>query len=117
MIAAAVPAKDFRGAKQRLAGLLTSEERASLARTMLEDVLAVVTASPVGSVYLVTSDPEVMACARQFPVEIIAEEQSAGHTAAVARAQTVAVAAGADCFLTVPGDVPAVTVEELTAIA
>jgi 2-phospho-L-lactate guanylyltransferase len=116
MIVAAIPAKGFRHAKQRLVGILTSTERASLARMMLEDVLAVVTASPLGSVYVVTSEPEVAACARQFPVQILIEERSAGHTAAIARAQAVAAVAGADCFLTVPGDVPAVTVEEITAM-
>ena len=37
---AAVPVKEFTGAKQRLAALLTPEQREMLAATMLEDVLA-----------------------------------------------------------------------------
>ena len=37
---AAVPVKEFTGAKQRLAALLTPAQREILAATMLEDVLA-----------------------------------------------------------------------------
>ena len=37
---AAVPVKEFTGAKQRLAALLTPDQREILAATMLEDVLA-----------------------------------------------------------------------------
>jgi 2-phospho-L-lactate guanylyltransferase len=116
IVVAAVPAKDFRDAKHRLVGILTPGERAGLARVMLEDVLGVVSAGLFHSVYVVTGDAEVIACARQFRVEIIAEERSAGHTAAVSHAQAVALATGADCFLTIPGDVPDVTAAELRAL-
>ncbi len=113
---AAVPAKEFVDAKQRLAGLLTAAERAALARAMLEDVLAAVCAAPLQAVWVVTRDPDVIACVRRFPVEVLAENVSRGHSAAVALAQAAAVSRGADLFLTVPGDAPGVTPAELRAM-
>jgi 2-phospho-L-lactate guanylyltransferase len=113
---AAVPAKDFRDAKHRLASLLAPDERAALAQAMLEDVLGVVCAAPFDAVWVVTDAAEVIACARRFPVEILAEEPSGGHTEAVAGAQARARARGLDCFVTVPGDVPGVVAGELAAL-
>jgi 2-phospho-L-lactate/phosphoenolpyruvate guanylyltransferase len=113
---AAVPAKDFGAAKQRLGARLGAAERAALARAMLEDVLDAVCAASFQTVLVVTRDPEVEACVSRFPVEVLREESSRGHTAAVALAQAAAVARGADAFVTVPGDVPEVTPAELRAM-
>jgi 2-phospho-L-lactate guanylyltransferase len=112
----AVPARDFADAKHRLAGLLAPAERAALARAMLEDVLAAAGAAPLAAVSVVTRDPEVIACAGRFPVEVLTEAANRGHSEAVALAQAAAVARGADAFLTVPGDVPALTAAELGAL-
>ena len=46
-------------------------------------------------------------------VRPLAEDANRGHTAAVARAQAEAVRLGARVFLTIPGDVPCVTAEEI----
>jgi len=113
---AAVPVKDFADAKQRLGSLLTPVERAALARTMLEDVLAALCASPVDVVYVVTRDPEVTERVRDFRVEIVEEPANRGHSEAVALAQAAASARWADLFLTVPGDVPDVTAGEVRAM-
>jgi 2-phospho-L-lactate guanylyltransferase len=113
---AAVPVRDFAAAKQRLASVLTPAERAALARAMTEDVLAALTAVPLDAVWVVTGDAEVAAVARQFGASEVHEASSLGHTAAVARAQALAAHRGAESFLTVPGDVPAVTADEIEAV-
>jgi 2-phospho-L-lactate guanylyltransferase len=113
---AAIPVRDFATAKQRLAGVLVPEERGALARAMLEDVLGAVCAAPVRMVYVVSGDPDVRAVAARFPVSILDEDVLRGHSEAVALAQAVAARAGADTFVTIPGDVPGVTADELSAM-
>ena len=117
MIVAAVPAKGFAAAKQRLAGVLKPAERARLARTMLADVLAAVTAARLDRAWVVTADPEVCALAAAAGLEPLREEASRGHTAAVALAQARADALGARVFVTIPGDAPLVTAAEIDALA
>lgn len=89
----AVPIKDLTHAKQRLTSVLCVGERGELARAMLGDVLRALGAEPV------------------------AEAENRGHTAAVALAQAEAARRGVRVFLTVPGDVPCVTADELRQLA
>jgi 2-phospho-L-lactate guanylyltransferase len=112
-VAVAVPVRDFATAKQRLAPVLDPAERSALARAMLEDVLAALAGAPLDAPWVVTGDAEVEAVARHAGAEVLREATSDGHTEAVARAQALAATRGADLFLTVPGDVPAVTAEEI----
>jgi 2-phospho-L-lactate guanylyltransferase len=112
----AVPVKDLANAKQRLIPALSPSERRELARAMLEDVLDAAVAALPGAVLVVTMDPEVQAVARGLGVECLAESANRGHTAAVAFAQREAVVRGAARFLTLPGDVPCVTAQEITAL-
>jgi 2-phospho-L-lactate guanylyltransferase len=116
MIVAAIPVKDFVDAKQRLAPVLDAAQRRALARVMLLDVLRAVGAAGLDRVWVVTREPEVGALAREFGAEPLAEAENRGHTAAVAAAQAAAVDAGADAFLTIPGDVPCVTSGEIRAL-
>jgi 2-phospho-L-lactate guanylyltransferase len=69
------------------------------------------------SVLIVTTDVEVQALARTLGVECLVESGNRGHTAAVAFAQREATARGASHFLTLPGDVPCATPEEVTTLA
>jgi 2-phospho-L-lactate/phosphoenolpyruvate guanylyltransferase len=115
-VVAAVPAKGFGVAKQRLGTALGPAERAALARAMLEDVLEALCAAPFQAVLVVTRDRAVEACAGRFPVEVLREDSSRGHTAAVALAQAAAAGRGADAFVTIPGDVPEATPAELRAM-
>jgi len=116
VIVAAVPARDFATAKQRLARVLRADERAALARAMLEDVLAATCGACVETVLVVTADPLVSACARACGAVVLPEAAARGHTDAVARAQAVAVERGADLFLTIPGDVPCATTDEIETV-
>lgn len=113
MIVAAIPVKDFGDAKQRLVRVLDADQRRALARAMLVDVLRAVAAAGLDRVWVVTREPEVTALAHAFGVEPLAEAENRGHTAAVAAAQAAAQRAGADAFLTIPGDVPCVTTDEI----
>ena len=116
MIVAAVPAKDLADAKQRLVSVLSPVDRAELARAMLRDVLRALTAAPLDAVWVVTRDPGVEAVARAAGVGVLPETQNRGHTAAVALAQREATRAGARCFVTIPGDVPCITRDEVVAL-
>lgn len=108
-----MPVKDLVNAKQRLIPALSPAERMALARAMLHDVLRALTAAPLDARAVVTRDPEVGAIARDYGVDVIAEDVNRGHTAAVAAAQAAAVRAGARVFATIPGDTPCVTAEEI----
>ena len=109
----AVPVKDLTHAKQRLMGVLSAAERGELARAMLRDVLRALAAAELEGAWVITRDPAAAAIARELGAEPIAEAENRGHTAAVALAQAEAVKRGARTFVTVPGDVPCVTAEEL----
>jgi 2-phospho-L-lactate/phosphoenolpyruvate guanylyltransferase len=113
VIVAAVPVKDLVNAKQRLVPALGAAERAALAAAMLEDVLTALAAARLDRVWVVTREPAVDVVARARGAEPLAEDANRGHTAAVARAQAEAVRLGARVFLTIPGDVPCVTAEEI----
>ena len=117
MIVAAVPVKDLENAKQRLVRLLTPGERSELARAMLGDVLRALAAARLDRVWIVTSELTVAMIAFPLGAQPLAETENRGHTAAVARAQAEAVQVGASIFITVPGDVPCVTAEEIRALA
>ncbi len=116
MIIAAIPVKDLAHAKQRLVGALEGEQRMDLARAMLRDVLRAVVGAGLDAVWVVTRDDEVAAIARRLGAEPLAEDASRGHTAAVAFAQRLARERGARGLVTIPGDVPCVTAEEVAAL-
>ncbi|HJV58735.1 MAG TPA: 2-phospho-L-lactate guanylyltransferase, partial [Methylomirabilota bacterium] len=115
-VVAAVPVKDLVNAKQRLVPALSPAERRELARAMLGDVLEAVVAALPGSVVVVTTDVEVQALARAAGAQCWIESANRGHTAAVAFAQEQAAARGATRFLTIPGDVPCVTADEVSIL-
>ena len=113
---AAVPVKDLENAKQRLVPVLSPAERRNLARTMLEDVLDALSEASLDTVLVVTRDPDVIALARQLHASVLEEPDNRGHTEAVALAQRLAADTGAQRFLTIPGDVPQVTPQEIAAV-
>ncbi len=116
MKVAVVPAKDFGSAKQRLARALPGDARSGLARAMLEDVLAALAAAALDRIIVVTPDPGVAALAERYGATVLEERESAGHTAAVGRGLAACRELGARLMLTVPGDVPCLTTEEVRAI-
>jgi 2-phospho-L-lactate guanylyltransferase len=113
---AAVPVKEFAGAKQRLAPLLTPEQRQALAAAMVEDVLAVLADAPLAGVIVNTVDPLATELARRFGARVVTDNARDGHTGAVAAMARILAAEGREAMLTVPGDIPRVTASEIAAV-
>jgi 2-phospho-L-lactate/phosphoenolpyruvate guanylyltransferase len=112
-----VPVKNLDAAKQRLAAVLTREQRTELARAMLKDVchaIAEVPARP--QVALVTSDPYASRLARQCGFDIIHDGANLGETEAIEMATGEAEKRGAEFTLVIPGDIPLVTSAEISAV-
>lgn len=73
-VSAIIPVKHLGFAKQRLSDALSAGERRELARWMLEDVLAMVKATPVVSDLIIAScDPEVARIAEREKFRIISD--------------------------------------------
>ena len=113
---AAVPVKEFAGAKQRLASLLTPEQRQALAAAMLEDVLAALVDSPLAGIMVNTVDPIAGELARRYGARVVTEGARDGHTGAVMAMARILGGEGREGMLTVPGDIPRVTSAEIAAI-
>lgn len=113
---AVIPVKELDGAKQRLAGFLSPDERHRLAVTMLEEVLtALASATRLAGVALVTLDPHATAIARQHNWRVITEGARTSHTGAVDAGRSILAAEGIAGILTLPGDIPATTGAEIDA--
>jgi 2-phospho-L-lactate guanylyltransferase len=112
-ICAVVPVKETRAAKQRLAGILTSEQRQLLAQTMFEDVLsALAQTAGLAAILVATVDRAIAEIAGRYGAEVSEEAASEGHTAAVAAAAGRLDASGFD-LLTVPADIPLLQSEDI----
>jgi 2-phospho-L-lactate guanylyltransferase len=114
---AILPVKEMAGAKQRLAPLLSPEERIVLMQMMLRDVLAALSAAQgLAGIALVTLDPWAQALAQEHGARIITQGAREGHTGAVTSAAAVLQAEGVAAILTLPGDVPALKTPEIEAL-
>ncbi|MCA3365589.1 MAG: 2-phospho-L-lactate guanylyltransferase [Roseomonas sp.] len=112
-----LPVKEMVGAKQRLAPLLSPEERMALMQMMLRDVLAALSAAQgLAGIAVVTLDPWAQALAGAHGARIITEAARAGHTGAVTAAASVLQAEGVAAILTLPGDIPAAQTLEIEAL-
>ena len=112
---AAVPVKEFAGAKQRLSTLLTAAQRQALAAAMLEDVLAALIEAPLAGIMVNTVDPLATDLARRYGAQVVTDGAHDGHTGAVTAMARILAAEGHD-MLTVPGDIPRVTAAEIGAV-
>ena len=82
-----VPIRSFRAGKGRLASVLPDAERAALARSLAEGVLAAAAPLPV---YVVTSDDEVVAFASERGAKVVADPGSLNGAADAGRAAVAA---------------------------
>ena len=112
---AAVPVKEFAGAKQRLSHLLTLSQRGALAAAMLEDVLAALAQAPLAGIVVNTVDPLATELALRYRARVVTDGARDGHTGAVSAMARLLAAEGSD-MLTVPGDIPRVTAMEIAAV-
>ncbi len=115
--AAVIPIKRLDRAKQRLAPILTEEERTLLFTKMVEDVLTATEAcTSVDEIVVVTNDEFVIQLALGFGSRIIDEPVNPGLIPAVTEAAKQLTADGIGIMLFLPGDVPLVTPEELEVV-
>ena len=112
---AAVPVKEFAGAKQRLSPQLSPEQRQVLAATMVEDVLAALAGARLAGIMVNTRDPAATALAQRYGARVVDEGARDGHTGAVAAMGRILAAEGR-AMLTMPGDIPRVTSAEVDAV-
>jgi 2-phospho-L-lactate guanylyltransferase len=113
---AAVPAKEFVAAKQRLAPLLTPRQRQDLAVAMFEDVLTALSNSPLAGIMINTVDPHASHLAREYGARVVTDGARDGHTAAVAAMARILGREGQLAMLTMPADIPLVSAASISAL-
>jgi len=92
---------------------MSVEERAALAITMARDVMAVVAQFREHGRFVVSDDAEVLKLARELDLEPLEDHRLQGQSAAVQQGFSTAWDRGYTAALTIPGDVPGVSVDEL----
>lgn len=113
---AALPVKEFTGAKQRLSSMLTPAQREALAETMLEDVLSALAGAALAGIVVNTLDPRATALAHRYGARVITDDARSGHTGAVAAMARLLAREGRAGMLAIPGDIPRVTAAEINAV-
>jgi 2-phospho-L-lactate guanylyltransferase len=113
---AVVPVKEQTGAKQRLSGFLPPDQRRALAAAMLEDVLDALAAAPLAGILLVTLDPFATNLAQRIGARVLTDGARDGHTGAVNAGARLLIAEGHGTMLTVPGDIPRITADEVSQL-
>jgi 2-phospho-L-lactate guanylyltransferase len=113
---AALPVKEFTGAKQRLSSLLTPTQRENLAETMLEDVLAALAGASLAGIIVNTLDPRATTLAQRYGARVITDDARSGHTGAVAAMARLLTREGRAGMLAIPGDIPRVSAAEIDAV-
>ncbi len=120
MRALLLPVKDLRNAKQRMAGVLTPEERFGLACAMLADTIrAVCGVRQAGQIFVVTNYGPAMQAARENGWEILPEERQISESVSVDAASRQCEERGATAVLRLPLDLPLVEardIDELLAV-
>jgi 2-phospho-L-lactate guanylyltransferase len=120
MRALLVPVKDLRNAKQRLAGILTPEDRLALAQAMLADTLrAVRGVRHADKIFVVTNYEPAMQTAHEYGWEILREEQQVSESVSVDAASRQCEEWGITAVLRLPLDLPLVTspdIDELLGV-
>ena len=116
-VAALMPVKGFRNAKQRLAPLLGSDAREVLAEAMFRDVLRQVRAARgLSATFVVTGDDRVASIASAAGAEVLREHAEEGETAAVDFARLEMKNAGCEAALILPGDMPLVRAADIEQV-
>jgi 2-phospho-L-lactate guanylyltransferase len=112
---AIVPIKTFDRAKQRLAKVLSEDERRSLMLAMARDVLScLANSTQLTGILIVSRAPEADALAQTFATERYAESPDANLAQALEQAAQHLIAHfDAKGVIIVPADVPGIRVDEL----
>ena len=114
---AVVPVKLFADTKRRLMPLLAANERAGLARAMLDDVLsALVRVQSIAGILVITGDAEAAAMAQAAGATVVNDAENSGTSAAVSQAARHLSGTGRSGMLVVPADVPLISPEDIETI-
>jgi len=120
MRALLLPIKDLRQAKQRLAPLLSPEDRFGLAQAMLADTIrAVRGVQRADKIFVVTNYVPAMQAAEENGWEILREERQISESVSVDAASRQCAERGVTALLRLPLDVPLVRasdIDELLAV-
>ena len=112
-----IPVKDLTHAKQRLAALMTQQERTRLAWAMLENTLAVAAqVRTVDRVTIVTLYPPAIELAQKFGMEVILETEQISESASVDFGSRQAATLGVEAVLRLPIDLPLITSEDIETV-
>ncbi len=115
-LAIVVPVKSPHRAKHRLESVLTEPERVRLAGVMARDVFAAVSMLHTNGRFVISDDAEILEEGRRFGLEPLTDAVAQGQSAAVRQGFEAAWERGFTSALTIPGDVPAVTADELAEL-
>lgn len=110
----AIPVKSLGRSKSRLSSLLSPLERGALTLAMLEDVLDVTLGLAGWETWVVSPDEVVLEVAARRGARTLVEDRP-GLSAAIRQVETVAIAEHAQALAILPGDLPLLTLEALTA--
>jgi 2-phospho-L-lactate guanylyltransferase len=114
---AVVPVKEIDGAKSRLANACSAEFRRGFAMAMVEDVLhALANVPELAGIAVVTLDPGASVLAAKYGARVFEDGARDGHTGAVMAAARRLAREGHGGMLTVPGDIPGVTDNEVSRL-
>lgn len=112
-----LPIKDLRNAKQRLAGVLTPEERFSLANAMLADTIrAVRKVRKAEKVFVVSNYQLAFELAAQNEWEALREEEQISESVSVDFASRLCAERGITSLLRLPLDLPLVQAADIDEI-
>jgi len=112
-----LPVKNLHNAKQRLSGLLTSDERLSLAQAMLEDTLRAVRGTHLAEkIYVVTNHEPVARVAGAYGWEVLREDSQVSESASVDWASRICAENGVTGLLRLPLDLPLVQAADIDSL-
>jgi len=112
-----MPVKNLADAKQRLAGVLSADERQGLFRAMLEDVLVTLSrCRALAGVVMVTRDPQARTLAARYGARVLEEAANRGHTAASTFGARTLASEGVHGMLQLPADIPLLSPQDVDAV-
>ncbi|MDX2029793.1 MAG: 2-phospho-L-lactate guanylyltransferase [Blastocatellia bacterium] len=112
-----IPVKDLTRAKQRLAEVMSQEERTALAWAMLENALAAAAQSRrADRIAIVTLYPPAVALAERYGMEVILETEQISESASVDFGAREAMKRGATAVLRLPIDLPSITAADIDEV-
>ena len=114
MRALLLPIKDLKNAKQRLAGVLSPEQRFGLAQAMLADTMRAVRGiQAAGKIFVVTNYEPAALAAQRNGWEILREDRQTSESDSVDAASRICEQRGVTALLRLPLDLPLLQAQDI----